>query len=151
MVATSKHFDYLVAPVNALTVQTEPDRKTGKPVVTGVLVKDEPLKPSERFWRSLYARYGFNGSMFKYFRHHEVLDRIAQVDKDRLRLCIERDEASGTNRLLAVSSPGKPIVRHDDLLDTLTRYGGEEVRYADGSAPRRRRGRLQERSRCHAT
>jgi hypothetical protein len=80
MVASSKRFDYLAAPVNALTVQTEPDKRTGKPVVTSVLVKDEPLKPSERFWRSLYARYGFNDSIFRYFRHHEVFERIAQVE-----------------------------------------------------------------------
>jgi hypothetical protein len=88
--------------------------------------------PTERFWHSLYARFGFSGSLFRYFRHHEVFERIAQAETDRLRLCVERDQAGGTSRLLAVSSPTKPIVRHDVLMDTLNRYGGQGVRYADG-------------------
>lgn len=126
-------FDYTYAPVNSLAVQTEQDRRTGKPAVTSVQVNGEPLKPTERFWTSLFARYGFNSSFFKFFNHAEVFDRISTVEKnDQLRLCIERDEQGGTNRLLAVSSPGKPIIRHDDLMDTLGRYGGQEIRYADG-------------------
>jgi hypothetical protein len=113
-------------------VRTKQDERTGQPVVSAVLVNDEPLVPTERFWTSLYARYGFNGSIFKYFRHQEVLERIAQTETDQLRLCVERDEGSGTSRLLAVSSPGKPIVRYDDLMNTLTRYEGQGIRYADG-------------------
>jgi hypothetical protein len=70
--------------------------------------------------------------VFKYLRHHEVFERIAQTETDRLRLCVERDQAGGKNRLPAVSSPGRPIVRYDDLMDTLTRYGGQGIRYADG-------------------
>ena len=140
MVASSKRFDYTFAAVNDLVVQTKQDKRTGQPVVSAVLVGGEPLMPTERFWQSLYARFGFNGSIFRYFRHHEVLERIAQTETDRLRLCVERDQAGGDNRLLAVSSPGKPIIRYDDLMGTLTRYGGQGVRYADGSAPRRRKG-----------
>lgn len=132
MVASGKHFDYTFAAVNELVVQTKQDERTGQPVVSAVLVGGEPLVPTERFWTSLYARYGFNGSVFKYFRHHEVFERIAQAESDRLRLCVERDGAGGKSRLLAVSSPGKPIVRYDDLMATLTRYEGQGVRYADG-------------------
>lgn len=125
-------FDYAFAPVNELSVQTAPDRRTGKPTVTGVLVDGECLKPTERFWTSLYARFGFNGSVFKYFGHHEVFERIANIESDKLRLCIERNEEDGTNKLLAVSSPGKPIIRHDDLMHTLSRYGGQDIRYTGG-------------------
>ncbi|MBC8356869.1 MAG: hypothetical protein H8E66_33275 [Planctomycetes bacterium] len=49
-----------------------------------------------------------------------------------MRLCIERDEAKGESRLMAVSNPTKPIVRHDDLMATLERYEGRDVRYCDG-------------------
>jgi hypothetical protein len=125
-------FDYTLAAVNELVVQTRQDVRTGQPVVAAVLVGGEPLVPTERFWTSLYARFGFNGSIFRYFRHHEVLERIAQTETDRLRLCVERNEACGQSRLLAVTSPGKPIIRYDDLMNTLARYGGEGVHYADG-------------------
>lgn len=148
MVASGKRFDYTFSAVNDLVVQTKQDERTGQPVVSAVQVNGEPLEPTERFWTSLYARYGFNGSVFKYFRHDEVFGRIAQAESDRLRLCVERDEAGGKNRLLAVSSPGKPIVHYDDLIGTLTRYGGQGVRYADGivestHAPRAGSGSFQ--------
>lgn len=132
MVAINKRFDYAFSPVNHLVVQTEPDKRTGQPVVSNVLVNDEPLKPTERFWTSLYARFGFNGSVFKYFQHQEVFERIAQVETERLRLCIERDDETGHSRLLSVSSPTKPVVRSDELLGTLDRYEGQDVRYSDG-------------------
>jgi hypothetical protein len=132
MVASGKRIDYCFSAVNDLVVETTQDKRTGQPAVSAVLVGGEPLVPTERFWTSVYAKFGFNGSVFRYFRHHEVFERIAQAETDRLRLCIERDQAGGKNRLLAVSSPGKPIVRYDDLMDTITRYGGEGICYADG-------------------
>jgi hypothetical protein len=132
MVASGKRIDYCFSAVNDLVVETTQDKRTGQPAVSAVLVGGEPLVPTERFWTSLYAKYGFNGSIFRYFTHHEVLERIAQAETDRLRLCVERDEQTGKNRLLAVSGPGKPIVRYDDLMDTVTRYGGEGISYSDG-------------------
>jgi len=127
-----KRFEYKFARVNELAVQADQDAKTGQRKVKAVLVHDEPLKPTDRFWTSLYARYGFNGSFFKYFRHDEVFDRISQVETDRVRVCVERDDQTGENRLLAVSSPTKPIVLHDDLMSTLNRYEGQDIAYADG-------------------
>jgi len=132
MAATDKRFDYAFTTVNALGVETEQDKRSGQPKVKAVLVHGEPLEPTERFWTSLYARYGFNGSMFKYFRHNEVLDRIAQVENDQLRVCIERDPETGHNRLLAVSNPTKPLVAYDDLMNTLGQYEGRDIIYADG-------------------
>jgi hypothetical protein len=127
-----KRFEYRLAKVNELAVATEEDTKNGRPNVTTVTLKDEPLAPSERFWTSLYARYGFSGSFFKYFTHAEVFGRISSRETDSLRVCIERDTDTGKGRLLAVSSPGKPIVRHDDLLETLGRYRAEKVTCVDG-------------------
>ena len=102
MVASSKRFDYTFASVGDLQVQTATDSKTGKRVVNSVLVNDEPVKPTERFWTSLYARYGFNKSFFKYFDYGEVFGRIADVEsQDRMRLCIERDAEKDESRLIA--------------------------------------------------
>lgn len=133
MVSTSKQFEYTFSSVGDLIVQAETDPKSGKRVASQILVHDEPLKPTERFWTSLYARYGFNKSFFRYFDHGEVFQRVSDVEsKDRIRICIERDGNSGENRLLAVSNPTKPIVRYDDLSETLDQYSGENIRYCDG-------------------
>jgi hypothetical protein len=127
-----KRFEYTFAKVNELAVEAKPDAKLGQRKVAAVRVHDEPLKPTERFWTSLFARYGFNGSIFKFFRHEEVFSRVSLVENDRLRICIEHDDESGEKRLLAVSSPTKPIVLHDDLMGTLDRYQGQGISYADG-------------------
>lgn len=130
---TNKHFDYVFKSVSDLNVEITTDSKSGKRVAEAVLVNDEPVRPTERFWTSLYARYRFNKSFFKYFDYREVFQRISDVEsQDRMRLCIERDYASGENRLLAVSNPSKPIVRYDDLIQTLNRYECEDIRYCDG-------------------
>lgn len=125
-------FDYKFLPVSDLDVKTEEDPKTGKPIVQAILVEGEELVETDRFWTSLFARYGFNKAFFKYYTHAEVFKRISNVEKnDRMRLCIERDEA-GKGTLLAVSNPTKPIVVYDELMELLGRYGNESLTYSSG-------------------
>ena len=133
MVACTSRFDYSFASLGDLEVETAPHPETAKPVVSAVIVDGEPAKPTNRFWLSLYARYGFNKSFFKYFAHEEVFRRISQVEsQDRVRLCIERDQQTGESRLLAASNPTKPVLHPDDLLQTLESYEGDNIRYANG-------------------
>jgi len=129
----SKQIDYRFATVGDLAVKTVTDPKSGRTIVDQVLVHDEPVKSTDRFWQSLYSRFGFGGNIFKFFGHEEVFQRISTVEpRDRLRLCIERDAKSGESRLLACSNPAKPVVRHDALVDMLGRYEGQKIRYCDG-------------------
>lgn len=125
-------FNYSVHKVNELSVQTQEDPRNGKRNVSAVLLGSEALEPTERFWTSLYSRYGFSSSVFKYFDHQEVLTRISSTESDRIRVCIERDEVRGTNRLLAITNPSKPIVYHEDLTEILRQYDGQNINYADG-------------------
>lgn len=134
---TDSTFEYTFSPINDLVVETRENPKTGKPEVKHVLVQDEPLKPSERFWTSLFARFGFNKAFFRYFDHAEVFDRISEVEAgDRMRLCIERgkDETTGRrfNRLLAVSNPAKPIVAYDELMEMLGSANTHTMSYGNG-------------------
>jgi hypothetical protein len=125
-------FDYAFMPISDMAVKTIEDPKTGKKVVESVLVRDEELQPTERFWTSLYSRYGFNSAFFKYFDHAEVFNRISVVENnDRMRVCIERDH-DGRGTLLGVSNPTKPIVVYDELMDMLGKYGGEDIKYHNG-------------------
>ncbi|MDB4490210.1 DUF932 domain-containing protein [bacterium] len=133
---TNNKFDYVYMPINELRVDSTEDPKTGKKTVNSVLVKDEPIEPTDRFWTSLFARYSFNKSFFKYFDYQETFDRISEVEgNDRMRMCIQRntdDNGKQTNKLLAVSNPNKPIVVHDALMELVGGYGGESINYDNG-------------------
>lgn len=123
-------FKYATTAVKDMRVQKSPDQD-GKLVVTGVALDGEIHKPSPRFWTSLYALYGFSSSIFKYFDHSEVFERIAQVQSnDNLRYCVASND-KGTE-LLAVSKPDKPIVGYDDLMEQLENFNGERITYSDG-------------------
>lgn len=126
-------FDYVTTPINDLQVQTETDPKTNKRKVASVAVQGEPCQPSERFWTSLGARYGFGQQIFNFFSYDEVFARIAEKQaNDRVRICVERDTENGAATLRAASLPTKPVVGYDDLIDMLTRYQGQDLAYHDG-------------------
>ncbi len=131
----SKTFEYGVTTIGELQVETKvaEDKRRRRRPVTEVLIDEESFKPSERFWTSLYIRYGFSKSFFNYFSHEEVFSRISEVSpNDRMRYCIERDWKTGEGRLLAVSNPAKSVVRHDDLMELLELYQGDRIAYHDG-------------------
>jgi hypothetical protein len=126
-------FEYQYLPIGDLQVKTEEDPKTGKQDVTALVINDEELEPTQRFWTSLFSRYGFNKAFFSYFSHAEVFQRIAEKEaNDRMRLCIERDLHTKSGKLLGVSNPSKPIVVADELMNLLTEYKGANVAYHEG-------------------
>jgi len=131
---TTPRFQYRHTPVKDVQVASETDAKTGKLRVKSVSLDGEVLKPSSRFWDSLYSRFGFSQSVFKYFSHAEVFNRISEKSgDDRIRLCIERPEGKDEGgTLLAVSNPKKPLVQYDQLAETLSKYGAENFDYAGG-------------------
>jgi len=123
-------FEHKYIPVNALRVKTKVNERNGRVEVDRVMVNDEPMEASDRFWTSLFARFGFNGSFFKYFTHAETFERISERERGMVRLCVERND--DTPRLLAVSNPAKPVVGYDDLMGILTGYRGESINYVNG-------------------
>ncbi len=126
----SLQFEYGLARVKDLSVKTAVDSK-GKEQVSEVVLNGRPVKPTDRFWNSLHLRFGFTGNIFKYFTHEEVFNRISKtVPNDHFRYCIE--QVGAQDRLLAVTSPGAAMIRHDDLLTLLDKHDAEEVKYSDG-------------------
>jgi hypothetical protein len=108
-------FDYDFVTIRDLDVKSSINEKTGRRVVEAVAVNGERLDPSNRFWNSLFARYGINSAFFKYYEYEEVFSRISEVEaNDRLRICVER-QSDGKGRLLAVSNPAKPLVAYNEL------------------------------------
>lgn len=129
-------FSYEFTPINDLQVTTRTDSKTGRVKVDKVVMADDPYDPSDRFWTSLFARFGFNKAFFRYFEYPEVFNRIAEREAgDQMRVCVEHTtDETGTqrNRLLAVSNPVKPIVAYDELMEMLGTYHGDNITYNDG-------------------
>jgi len=106
----------------------------GGKLVKAVVIDGEPIAPTDRFWNSLYARFGLNTAFFKYFSHEQVFDRIVEREAESsVRLTIERNE-TGDSRLLAATGLNRPVIVYDDLMEILENCGLEQgkISYADG-------------------
>ena len=133
--------EYKTTKIKDLKVQTA--EVNGKNKVSGIEYKGEILKPTTRFWTSLCAKFGFNGTIFRYFDHGEVFERIADKNSGgEIRITIEKNDQN-TN-LLGVSNPLKAVANYDQLLDTLNRHGAENIKYANGMVTSRHSPRLDQ-------
>ena len=126
-------FDYHTVSVRDLVANKVPDSiNPRKEIVKTISVDGEAVKPSHRFWISLGARYGFSPSIFKWFDHEEVFERISnRASSDRLRVTIETDP-DGRKTLLGATNPGKPLVGCNRLLDLLDESDTDDIDYHDG-------------------
>ena len=91
----NKKFEYKTIPLNKVQLDlvkmedaTPEQRSTaqgsnylfqGGKMIKSVLIDDEPITPSGRFWSSLYSRFNLNKAFFKFFDHQEVFDRIVDI------------------------------------------------------------------------
>lgn len=96
------------------------DVKTGKKEIERVTIGGQEVAPTPRFWNSLYSKFGFSGSFFNYFSPEEVLNRIAEVRPDeRVRVCLQQEPGAEMKSVLAVSSPHKPYLPYDQVVEIL--------------------------------
>jgi hypothetical protein len=108
------------------------DHHGGPGKVQEVEIHGRPLKPTGRFWKSLYQRFGFSGETFRYFTRREVFERVAgRLGDTTFRYCVER-RPGAPDKLLAVSSLRRNLVHPGELSDLVLRYGGEHLRYEEG-------------------
>ncbi len=126
----TQRFEYGTTRIKDLAVQTHRDQQ-GRMTRCEVLLNDEPVLTSNRFWNSLHLRFGFTSNIFRYFSHEEVFNRISAVaPNDRIRWCLER--TNGVGLLLGVTNPQAAVMPHDDLMSLLGRYETQEVTYSKG-------------------
>jgi hypothetical protein len=124
-------FEYGTARIKDLRVISHVN-DVGKTVVDSILLNDEPVSPTPRFWNSLHVRFGFTSNIFRYFSHAEVFERISSVSPcDEIRWCLQRDE-NRRGSLLAVTNPSAAIIRHDELLELLQENDTKAIRYDKG-------------------
>jgi len=92
----------------------------------------EQCRVSKRFWKSIFARYRFGASTFRYFRPEEVFQRICEVSSnDTLRVMVERG-SKGPPRALAASRPTDRLVTIADVRELALAHGATDVTYSDG-------------------
>lgn len=125
-------FEYGTACVRNLRAFTAPCETNKLPRVTGIELNDELLEPSPRFWRSFFGRFRISDTTFRYFSHEEVFKRISErAECERFRFCVERRKKAG-GKLLAISSPGRPLIGYDEVRTLLKQYDGSAVTYDNG-------------------
>lgn len=134
-------FDYGVSTVSNLRVGEVARSDRGKVTLKDLELDGRPVRATRRFWRSFFTRFGIAENVFRYFAPEEVFARIAARSADEsFRFCIAETTQSDVDRtgettrreLLAVTSPRKPAIRYDDVLNLLQRHDGDEIRYHNG-------------------
>jgi hypothetical protein len=146
---TLPKFEYKTVPLNKIRIDlaqmedlSSKERQTaqggdylyaGGKMIKAVVIDDEPLKPSSRFWTSLYSRFGINRSFFRFFGHDELFQRISEREANAMiRVCVERSPG-GDSRLLAATGTNKPVIIYDDMMEVLQQFRLEgEVGYSNG-------------------
>jgi hypothetical protein len=89
-------------------------------------------KPTGRFWDSLCSKFGFGPSIFRYFSHAEVFERLAaKANKAEIRLTIAQ-EADNPPLLLGISNPDKTILQAAAVVEVLNQLKTRRIEYRDG-------------------
>src|SRR5438445_6420218 len=71
----------------------------GSRLAVTVELEGERFHATDRFWSSFFARFGISGSIFRYYDHQEVFDRIAsRVPGVELRFCTEQSDQASAGR-----------------------------------------------------
>ncbi len=125
-------FEYGLTTVQDLRVVDAARSVSGRLSIKRMLVDDTVVKPTRRFWKSFFVRFGISDNVFRYFQPEEVFQRISeQASSDVLRYCIEHG-GQGATKLLAVTNPDRPVIRHGEVAELVLRHGGTDMKYADG-------------------
>lgn len=132
----SLQFTYGTVRISDIKVETRPHpTKPGRREVDHLVIEDEVIQPTDRFWTSIATRFssfGVNIQLFNLYDHHEVFDRLSErATSDQLRYTIER-APNRAPRILAVISPEKPTITYEALMNVLGAYTSDQVRYHEG-------------------
>lgn len=96
----------------------------------------DQVRSTKRFFNSMLTHYGMSNSIFNFFTHVEVFDRIADREKGN-KLCLTMQEnVDNSLTALAVSRPGKTIINTQALHNVFSDLGScypEKIEYISNS------------------
>lgn len=138
-------FDYVVVPINKLRVNNVP--MPGKDYVPNksieqIQVDGEPMLPTKRFWESFCSRFQMSPSIFRWFSHREVFDRISErCNDDKIQICVQTTPYAEENinpekgfqkKMLGATLPEKNMIYDDQAIRVLNALVVEHAEYRDG-------------------
>jgi hypothetical protein len=134
-------FSYELVDITDLECLTKTDRITKRVTTTGIKFGGREFNPTDRFWSSVFSRFQISPSIFNYYDHAEVFQRIREKStKHMIRVCVqetpycqEQDGEDGYRpKLLAVTAPSKSILDADEAIKILNRLELHGAQYRDG-------------------
>ena len=134
-VLESAAFTYGVSTVADLKIREVKRSDSGRVTLNKIEIDGRSVIATRRFWRSFFTRFGIAENVFRYFEPHEVFERISRKNEDdSFRFCISNQKLGdvSTSRLLAVTSLKRPVIRHGEIADLVSRYGATDISYRDG-------------------
>ncbi len=140
---TPTRFDYGVARVSDIHIHSVSRSQKGRLTLEQLEIAGQPVKASRRFWRSFFTRFGIAENVFRYFAPEEVFGRIAQCNADdTFQYCVAKrvttkdkkgePKKQPADRILAITNIKRPVIRHEQVIELLERFGGQDIRYHDG-------------------
>lgn len=98
-----------------------------------VIINNETMQTTDRFWNSLYSRYNISDSFFKYFSHGEVFDRIVKKNANtQLKLTVESSKGKQLPQALAMAAANRDVVPYKQMVDLFNEHKGRDIRYKHG-------------------
>jgi hypothetical protein len=133
----ARSFAYGTACVGDLRLRSSSRSPAGRLRVEELEIDGRPVKPTPRFWRSFFSRFGLSDNVFRYFEPDEVFERVWDKLSDReegarFRYCVEATDGDVPDTLLGVTSTGRPVIPYDAIAGLVQRYGATDVQYRDG-------------------
>jgi len=128
---------YEVKPLETVRVRSKP-AKAGKEATLADLTSrceisvdgGSWMQSTSRFWGSVFSLFGVSASIFRYFSHQEVLNRIVERRTSTdLRFCYEPG-----GKILAVSSAQREPISVKDVRALVSRHSPRDVSYDSGVA-----------------
>jgi len=128
--------DSMVVPLNSLSVEFErspkefKSRRDGDRQTRIVLPDGRRMHVSDRFWSSFSSLHNLGRSVFAFFSHGEVFERITQNTGNHVRVALETQGDGG--RMLSCTNPTKPLLQLDEVRELVNQYDGTSTSYAEG-------------------
>lgn len=132
MIMEGRRFSYGLIDVGELKAGEVRTDSSDRRVAHRLMIKGVSVQTTPRFWSSFSRRFGISENVFRYFDHNEVFKRVAdRAPNATVRYCIEHNPTDRV-RLLAVTSPNRPVPHCEELVDLIEQHGGEDLQYGNG-------------------
>jgi len=125
---------YQVVGLQDLVVLPRTEKDKGQSTIQLGMDPRAQFKTSRRFWDSFCSRFHLSETVFNYYSHEEVFERISEVagKKAEVRVSTEIDTTKGTRNLLALTKPDSPLIDFEHIQKLVRSRGSNNLIYSDG-------------------